>query len=99
MNARLPIAGVIFVALAGCETSGANKVAGVGPVPPAAVKACSISADNFWSAPPGTSVVNGAQRSTGVVAGNWRLQMGTGSHRSTCTVNPLGRVISIAPGR
>jgi hypothetical protein len=98
MNARLPIAAVIFVALAGCETSGANKAAGIGAVPPAAVNACSVVADNFWSAPPGTSVVNGAQTSTGFVAGNWQLDMGTGTHRSTCTVNPIGRVISIAPG-
>jgi hypothetical protein len=99
MKTRLPIAGIILVALAGCESSSASKAAGVGPVPPAAVSACSIAADNFWSAAPGTSVVNGAQAATGYVAGNWQLDMGTGNHRSTCLVNPIGRVTSIAPGR
>jgi hypothetical protein len=98
MNARLSFAAVSLVAIAGCQTSGANTVAGIGDVPAASVSACSTAADNLWSAAPGTSVVNSAQTATSSVAGNWQLQMGTGSHRSTCVVNPIGRIISIAAG-
>jgi hypothetical protein len=98
MNVRPPIAAVALVALSGCETSGSNQAAGVGPVPPAAVSACTASADSFWSAAPGTSVVNGAQTATGTYAGYWQLAMGTGRFRSTCVVNPIGGVISISPG-
>jgi hypothetical protein len=98
MNARLSFAAIPLIAIAGCETSGANTVAGIGDVPPAAVSACSMAADNLWSAAPGTSVVNSAQTAVTSVAGNWQLQMGTGSHRSACVVNPIGRVVSIAPG-
>ena len=42
--------------------------------------------------------VNAAQPATGTVAGNWQLQMGTGSYRSTCMVTHIGHVISIGPG-
>ena len=84
------------VALVGCQTGGG--AAGVGGVPPAAVSACSIRADNLWSAAPGTSVVNSAQMSMAAAAGNWQLQMGTGSYISTCTVTPIGQVINISPG-
>jgi hypothetical protein len=93
-----PITALVAVALAGCQASGGNAVAGLGGVPEMAVTACSSRADEFWNAAPGTSVVNGAQPATGTVAGNWQLQMGTGSYRSTCMVNPIGRVISIVPG-
>lgn len=98
MKPRLPIAAVALLGLAGCQTSGANTGTGIGGVPPAAVSACSIRADDFWTAAPGTSVVNAAQPATGTVAGNWQLQMGTGSYRSTCVVTPIGHVISIGPG-
>src|SRR5262245_4240341 len=99
MNVRLPITAVTLAALCGCETSGSTSAAaGVGPVPQAAVSACSASADNFWSAAPGTSVVNGASTAIGAYAGNWQLTMGTGRFRSTCVVNPIGVVMSISPG-
>jgi hypothetical protein len=87
---------VTATALTGCETSGG--VAGLGDVPQAAVSACSIRADSLWSAAPGTSVVNSAQTSTSANAGNWQLEMGTGSYTSTCTVTPIGQVINIDPG-
>ena len=82
------------VALVGCKTSGG--AAGLGDVPPAAVNACSIGADNFWTAASGTSVVAGAVQN--MVQGNWTLQMATGINQSTCTVTPIGGVINMAPG-
>ena len=96
VKSRSPITAIALLVLAGCETSGG--AAGVGDVPPAAVSACSIRADDFWSAAPGASFVVSAQTATGYVAGNWQLQMGTGSYRSTCMVTPIGQVISISPG-
>jgi len=86
------------IALPGCQTGGSNTPAGLAGVPPLAVSACSARADDFWSATPGTSVVNSAQMSTGKAVGNWQLQMGTGNRQSTCTVNPIGNVINIGPG-
>ena len=97
MTYRLSAAAVaMLLTLAGCQTGGG--AAGVGDVPQAAVSACAIRADNLWSAAPGTSVVNSVQTSTASVAGNWQLQMGTGSNISTCVVSPIGQVISISPG-
>ncbi|HET9535632.1 MAG: hypothetical protein ABWY13_00040 [Mesorhizobium sp.] len=95
MKASLPIAAATFATLAGCETSGTNTAGALGDIPPAAIEACSIRADDFQTAAPGTSVVNAAQP---IRDGNWQLRMGTGNLRSTCTVSPTGRVISIAPG-
>ena len=51
VKSRSPITAIEVLVLAGCETSGG--AAGVGDVPPAAVSACSIRADDFWSAAPG----------------------------------------------
>ena len=92
-------AGVLLLAtvvLPGCQASGG--AAGLGDVPQAAVSACSIRADDLWSATRGTSVVNSAQTSTAAVGGNWQLQMGTGTYTSTCLVSPIGQVISISAG-
>ena len=85
-----------IVVLPGCQASGG--AAGLGDVPQAAVSACSIRADDLWSAKRGTSVVNSAQTSTAAVGGNWQLQLGTGTHTSTCVVSPIGQVISISAG-
>ena len=84
------------VVLPGCQARGG--AAGLGDVPQVAVSACSIRADDLWSAKRGTSVVNSAQTSTAAVGGNWQLQMGTGTHISTCLVSPIGQVISISAG-
>jgi hypothetical protein len=94
MKLLLTITVLATVALVGCKTNG-GAAGGMGDVPPAAVNACIIDADNFWTAAPGTSVVNGA---TNTEQGNWTLQMGTGIHQSTCTVTPIGGVINIDPG-
>jgi hypothetical protein len=96
---------LILAALSGCQaggSGGATNVSGPPPttvsgVPPAAVSACLKRADSFWSAAPGTSVVNGAQQADSAVVGNWQLLMGTGNNRSTCTVNPIGQVIDMSP--
>ena len=84
------------VVLPGCQARGG--AAGIGDVPQAAVNACSIRADELWSATPGTSVVNSAQTSTAAAGGNWQLQMGTGTYISTCLVSPIGQVISVSAG-
>ena len=85
------------VALVGCETSG-DATPGLGDVPAAAVNACITRADEFWSAAPGTSVVSSAEPALTAVAGNWKLQMSTGIQQSTCTVDPIGRVVNVGPG-
>jgi hypothetical protein len=94
------------VALVGCQTgSGAagpghkqpaasRSAAGVGGVPPAALQACLSAADNFWSAKPGTSVLNSANPTN---QGLWALQMRTGAFQSTCTVTPVGSIINVGP--
>ncbi len=105
MKTRPASAFLFFAALSGCQAgggSGAASVSGARPpvvsgVPPAAVSACLKRADDFWSAAPGTSVVNAAQQADSAVVGNWQLQMGTGNNRSTCTVNPIGQVIDMSP--
>jgi hypothetical protein len=93
------------VALVGCETgSGAtgprgkqpaasSSAAGAGDVPPAALQACIRGADDFWSAKPGTSVLNSANPTD---QGFWALQMQTGALQSTCTVTPVGGIINVS---
>lgn len=91
------ITGLATVALVGCETSGGAE--DFGDVPAAAVNACINRADDMWAAARGTSVLNGAVLTDqGNQNGNWALQMGTGTLQSTCTVTPIGGVISIEPG-
>jgi hypothetical protein len=92
------------VALVGCETAGgasgpgreqqagSSGAAGAGGVPRAALQACITAADDFWSAKPGTSLLNSANPTD---QGFWALQMRTGALQSTCTVTPVGGIINV----
>ena len=96
MNLISTLTVLATVALVGCETSGANTGAASGDVRQTAMDTCAARADNFWSAAPGTSVVDGEGEPDQY--GNLILQVGTGGYRSTCTVTPSGQVVNIDPG-
>lgn len=62
--------------------------------PDAARSACERRADQYQSAPGGSSVAV-SQRGTG--GGNYVFTMATGHYRSTCTASSSGQVIDISP--